>query len=135
MLRFQKSLYKKTFYILQQPCQPHQWLSQMSIKLPYAVLRRSALKFTKGRKRENSKSYYFLFGFHQNLISRVTRRVVLGQSKYSLLRPETTLLVTLLSCLSEKTLSKVESESEGAQFWPKVVSWSFKITTDDIPML
>jgi len=69
----------------------HQWLRQISMKLPFAVLRKSALKFTKGSKRENSISYYFLlFGFHQNLIS---------------------VLKTLLSCLSEKTLWKVDCES------------------------
>jgi len=62
----------------------HQWLRQISMKLPFAVLRKSALKFTKGSKRENSISYFFLlFGFHQNLIS---------------------VLKTLPSCLSEKTL-------------------------------
>ena len=60
------------------------WLRQISMKLPYAVLRKSALKFTKGSKRENSISYYFLlFWFNQNSIS---------------------VLKTLLSCLSEKTL-------------------------------
>ena len=32
----------------------------ISMKLPFAVLRKSALKFTKGCKRENSISYYFL---------------------------------------------------------------------------
>ena len=48
----------------------HQWLRQISMKLPFAVLRKTALKFTKGSKRENSISYYFLsFWFHQNLIS------------------------------------------------------------------
>ena len=62
----------------------HQWLRQISMKLPFAVWRKSALKFTKGRKRENSISYYFLlFWFNQNSIS---------------------VLKTLLSCLSEKTL-------------------------------
>ena len=60
------------------------------MKLPFAVLRKSALKFTKGSKRENSISYYFLlFWFNQNSIS---------------------VLKTLLSCLSEKTLWKVNSE-------------------------
>ena len=69
----------------------HQWLRQISIKLPFAVLRKSALKFTKGSKRENSISYHFLlFWFNQNSIS---------------------VLKTLLSCLSEKTLWKVDSES------------------------
>ena len=69
----------------------HQWLRQISMKLPFAVLRKSALKFTKGSKRENSISYYFLlFWFNQNSIS---------------------VLKTLLSCLSEKTLWKVDSES------------------------
>ena len=48
----------------------HQWLRQISMKLPYAVLRKSAVKFTKGSKRENSISYYFLlFWFHQNSVS------------------------------------------------------------------
>ena len=66
----------------------YQWLRQISMKLP---LRKSALKFTKGSKRENSISYYFLlFWFNQNSIS---------------------VLKTLLSCLSEKTLWKVDSES------------------------
>ena len=69
----------------------HQWLRQISMKLPFAVLRKSALKFSKGSKRENSISYYFLlFWFNQNSIS---------------------VLKTLLSCLSEKTLWKVDSES------------------------
>ena len=69
----------------------NQWLRQISMKLPYAVLRKSALKLTKGRKRENSISYYFLlFWFNQNSIS---------------------VLKTLLSCLSEKTLWKVDSDS------------------------
>ena len=70
----------------------------------YAVLRKSALKFTKGSKRENSISYYFLlFWFNQNSIS---------------------VLKTLLSCLSEKTLWKVDSKglyiNQGGnqvQFW------------------
>ena len=58
----------------------HQWLYQ----LPYAVLRKSAFKFTEGSKRENSISYYFLlFWINENSIS---------------------VLKTLLSCLSEKTL-------------------------------
>ena len=62
----------------------HQWLRQISMKLPFAVWRKTALKFTKGSKRENSISYYFLlFWFNQNSIS---------------------VLKTLLSCLSEKTL-------------------------------
>ena len=48
----------------------HQWLRQISMKLPFAVLRKSALKFTKGSTRENSISYYFLlFWFNQNSIS------------------------------------------------------------------
>ena len=69
----------------------HQWLRQISMKLPYALLRKSALKFTKGSKRENSISDYFLlFWFYQNSIS---------------------VLKTLLSCLSENTLWKVNSES------------------------
>ena len=69
----------------------HQWLRQISMKLPFAVLRKSALKFTKWSKRENSISYHFLlFWFNQNLIS---------------------VLKTLLSCLSEKTLWKVDSDS------------------------
>ena len=60
------------------------------VKSPW-VLRKTALKFTKGSKRENSISYYFLlFWFNQNSIS---------------------VLKTLLSCLSEKTLWKVDSES------------------------
>ena len=72
-------------------CTDHQWLRQISMKLPYAVLRKSALKFTKGSKRENSISYYFLlFWFNQNSISA---------------------LKTLLSRLSEKTPWKVDSES------------------------
>ena len=50
--------------------QPINGLRQISMKLPYDVLRKSALKFTKGSKRENSISYYFLlFWFHQNSIS------------------------------------------------------------------
>ena len=45
----------------------HQWLRQIYMKLPYAVWRKSALKFTKVRKRENLISYYFLlFWFHKN---------------------------------------------------------------------
>ena len=47
------------------------WLRQISMKLP-AILRNPALKFTKGSKRENSLSYYFLLsGFHQNSISNI----------------------------------------------------------------
>ena len=72
-----------TFFIISRTT-VHQWLRQISMKLPFAVLRKSALKFTIGGKRENSISYYFpLFWFHQNSIS---------------------VLKTLLSCLSEKTL-------------------------------
>ena len=49
----------------------HQWLRQISMKLPFAVLRKSALKFTKGSKRENLIAYYFLlFWFHQNPIPK-----------------------------------------------------------------
>ena len=48
----------------------HQWLCQISMKLPFVVLRKSALKFNTGIKRENSISYYFLlFWFNQNSIS------------------------------------------------------------------
>ena len=69
----------------------HQWLRQISMKLPFVVLRKSALKFTIGSKRENLISYHFLlFWFNQNSIS---------------------VLKTLLSCLSEKSLWKVDSES------------------------
>ena len=82
-------LWTNLFSIWLWPPSEHQWLHQISMKLPYAVLRKSALKFTKGRERENSISYYFLlFWFNQNSIS---------------------VLKTLLSCLSEKTLWKVDS--------------------------
>ena len=38
----------------------HQWFREISILTNLRCLRKSALKFTKGRKRENSISYHFL---------------------------------------------------------------------------
>jgi len=63
----------------------HQWLRQISMKLPFAVLRKSALKFTKGSKRENSISYHFLlFWFHQNLISSTKNSAIMLEWEDSL---------------------------------------------------
>ena len=49
----------------------HQWLRQISMKLPFAVLRKSALKFTKGSKSENSISYYTQRLVQRTLVQRI----------------------------------------------------------------
>ena len=48
------SAYSKLMIVLASIPTSHQWLHQISMKLPFAVLRKSALKFTEGSKRENS---------------------------------------------------------------------------------